>query len=86
MPNLHVAPHAAFSAILDRAPSRAPQAFGDGALRNLYDGSRHDVGEPVMMITPVDGTATIALPQVDAATAQSAVAAAADAHRDWWTT
>ncbi len=83
MPNLHVAPHAAFAAVLDRAAARAPQAFGDGALRNLYDGSWHDVGEPAMMITPVDGTPTIALPKVDAAIAQSAVAAAADAHRDW---
>ena len=60
MQNLHVAPHAAFAAVLDRAAARAPQAFGDGALRNLYDGSWHDVGEPAMMITPVDGTPTIA--------------------------
>jgi len=67
VPNLHVAPHAAFTAILDRGSSRAPQAFGDGALRTLYDGSRHDVGEPVMTINPGVGTATIALPPVTAA-------------------
>lgn len=36
-----------------------------------------------MMVTPVGGTPTTALPKVDAGTAQSAVAAAADAHRDW---
>jgi len=86
VPNLHVAPHAAFTQSRTAPPRGRHRRSVTAHCGICTTGSRHDVDEPVMMITPVDGTATIALPQVDAATAQSAVAAAADAHRDWSTT
>ena len=66
MSTLHVPAAAAFSEVLARAAQRAPQAFADGALRNLYAGQWQEVGEPSMMVTPVDGTRTVGLPKVGA--------------------
>ena len=82
--SLHVPDHAGASAVLDRAARRAPDAFAAGGrLRNLYAGAWHDTGTPTALVTPVDGTAIVEMAKVDAATAQEAVAAAGEAHRDW---
>src|SRR4029077_20043805 len=80
---LHVPAHAAFDSVLGRAASRAPEAFADGRLRNLSEGSWNDNGEPSMMITPVDGSSTIALAKVSADVAEAAVDAAVAAHTTW---
>src|SRR6476620_3508584 len=83
MSTLHVPAQAQFTAVLNRAAGRAPDAFGDGYLRNLYAGQWRDVGDPSMMVTPVDGTETIALSKVGPEVGAEAVAAAADAHKTW---
>jgi acyl-CoA reductase-like NAD-dependent aldehyde dehydrogenase len=86
MSTLHVPDHAQFTAVLNRAAERAPDAFGDGYLRNLYAGQWHDVGDLSMMVTPVDGTETVALSKVGPEVGAEAVAAAADAHKTWAST
>ena len=83
MSTLHVPAQAEFTAVLSRAAGRAPDAFGDGYLRNLYAGQWRDVGEGSMMVTPVDGTETVALSKVGPEVGAEAVAAAADAHKTW---
>ena len=72
-----------YTTVLEQAAALAPTAFGDGVLHNLYGGSWHEVGEPAPLTTPVDGTSVVSLAKVDGATAGAAVAAAADAHREW---
>src|SRR6476620_7026915 len=86
MSTLHVPAQAQFTAVLDRAAQRAPDAFGDGYLRNLYAGQWRDVGDHSTMVTPVDGTETVALAKVGPEVGAEAVAAAADAHKAWATT
>ncbi len=83
MQELHVPDHASFTAVLGRAAQRAPEAFADGVLRNLYGGGWHEVGDPASLVSPVDGTSVTSLAKVDAPTAQQAVHAAAEAHVDW---
>src|SRR6476469_157082 len=83
MSTLHVPAQAEFTAVLNRSAQPAPDAFVDGYLRNLYAGEWRDVGEPSMMITPVDGTETVALSKVGPEVGAEAVAAAADAHTTW---
>ena len=85
MSTLHVPDHASFTAVLGRAAQRAPEAFADGVLRNLYGGGWHEVGDPAPLVSPVDGTSVTSLAKVDAPTAQQAVHAAAAAHVDWST-
>ena len=86
MSTLHVPAGATIDSVLGRAASRAPEAFADGRLRNLYDGRWHDVGDPSLMITPVDGSTTVALAKVGPDVAAEAVDAAATAHKEWATT
>ncbi len=83
MQELHVPTKFSYGTVLERASARAPDAFGDGVLRNLYGGSWHQVGEAAPLVTPVDGTSVVSLAKVDGAIAQEAVAAAAEAHREW---
>ena len=82
--SLHVPDQASASAVLDRAAGSAPDAFAAGGrLRNLYAGSWHDEGTPTALVTPVDGTTIAEMAKIDAATAQEAVGAASEAHREW---
>ncbi len=85
MTTLHVPAIASFDSVLGRAASRAPEAFAADRLRNLYDGRWNDVGDASMMITPVDGTSTIALAKVSANVAEAAVDAAVKEHATWST-
>ena len=85
MTTLHVPANATFDSVLGRAAQRAPEAFAEGRLRNLSEGSWNDLGEPAMMISPVDGSSTVALAKVSAADAEAAVDAAVAAHVTWST-
>ena len=84
--SLSVPSFAEFPAVYQRAVDRAPEAFAGDVLRNLVDGQWRDMGDPSSMVTPVDGTKTVALSKVGAPDADAAVEAAARAHRDWAST
>lgn len=72
-----------WSSVLARAGGHAPEAFGEGRLHNLVGGSWTDNGTLEPLVSPVDGSTLIGLPTIDAGKAATAVAAAADAHREW---
>ena len=80
---LSVPSFAQFRSVYQRAVDRAPEAFSGDVLRNLVDGQWRDIGDPSTMVTPVDGTETVALSKVGASDGDAAVEAAARAHRDW---
>ncbi len=80
---LSVPSFAEFRSVYQRAVDRAPEAFSGDVLRNLVDGQWRDMGDPSTMVTPVDGTKTVALSKVGASDGDAAVEAAARAHRDW---
>jgi acyl-CoA reductase-like NAD-dependent aldehyde dehydrogenase len=80
---LHVKPGTEWTAVLGRASRTAPEAFGADRLHNLVDGSWRAIGEPDVLISPVDGSKLIGLPRVSAGEARHAVHAAAAAHREW---
>ncbi|MEE6258820.1 aldehyde dehydrogenase family protein [Plantactinospora sonchi] len=61
----------------------APEAFRPDRLLNYWGRQWRRDGEPVPATSPVDGTTIAGPPRLDAATATSAVRAAADAHREW---
>ncbi|CAN5156020.1 aldehyde dehydrogenase family protein [soil metagenome] len=73
----------AWSDVLDRAATLAPEAFGEDRLHNLIGGRWRAVGTPERLISPVDGSELIGLPKIDGAVAQEAVGQAADAHKRW---
>src|SRR5258706_10831104 len=80
---LHLAPGTAWTDILQRAATVAPEAFAADRLRNLFAGEWHDVGTPSAVRTPVDGTILTQLSRVDADTALRAVRASAAEHQRW---
>ena len=80
---LHVPAHLSPAAALDGARAIAPEAFLGDRLRNLYAGAWQDAGTPAVLLSPVDGSPLAEMGKVDPATAQHAVAAAADAHQAW---
>jgi acyl-CoA reductase-like NAD-dependent aldehyde dehydrogenase len=80
---LHVPAHLSPAAVIERARGLAPEAFLGDRMRNLYAGRWQDAGTPTDLVTPVDGSVMAQMGKLDAATAQAAVAAAADEHREW---
>jgi acyl-CoA reductase-like NAD-dependent aldehyde dehydrogenase len=80
---LHVKPGTEWAAVLGRAADLAPEAFGTDRLHNLIGGSWRAIGDPEVLVTPVDGGKLVGLPRLSAGEAQHAVHAAADAHGPW---
>jgi acyl-CoA reductase-like NAD-dependent aldehyde dehydrogenase len=83
---LRTADGTAWTDVLDRATSAAPEAFAGDRLRNLTCRTWTDDGTPAPLTTPVDGTVLARLGRMDAATALTAVRGAAAAHAAWTTT
>jgi acyl-CoA reductase-like NAD-dependent aldehyde dehydrogenase len=80
---LHVKPGTEWAAVLGRAAELAPEAFGADRLHNLVGGSWRAIGDPEVLVSPVDGGKLIGLPRLSTGEAQNAVHAAADAHGPW---
>jgi acyl-CoA reductase-like NAD-dependent aldehyde dehydrogenase len=80
---LRLADGTAWDATLARAAAATPEAFHGDTLRNLVEGAWRSVGTPTPARTPVDNTALVNLPRLDAASARAAVAAATAEHRAW---
>jgi len=80
---LHVPEFARWEAVLQRSANVAPAAFDGTRLRNLHEGRWQPTGSPSPVVSPVDGTVLVRLPKLDSHVALSAVATAADAHREW---
>lgn len=81
-----VAPPAEWAVVLDAARAAVPEAFdAAGQLLNLIDGAWQDAGRPRPYASPVDGRTLGALPMLDLAAAERAVAAAAREARAWGT-
>lgn len=76
-------PDTAWPDVYARCRKVAPEAFHDDRLLNYWGRRWRRDGEPVPATSPIDGTAITGPPRLDAATATSAVRAAADAHLDW---
>ena len=85
-PPLHVKPGTEWAAVVGRAATAAPEAFGIDRLHNLINGSWRANGDPEMLVSPVDGGKLIGLPRLSRGEAQHAVHAAAQAHVDWMQT
>lgn len=84
LPNaLHVKPGTEWSSVLDRAATAAPEAFGEGRLKNLVGGEWLSNGTDEMLTSPVDGSSLINLPKLSVEEAQAAVHAATQQHREW---
>jgi acyl-CoA reductase-like NAD-dependent aldehyde dehydrogenase len=81
--SLRLAPGTAWDEILRRAVAVAPEAFTGDRLNNLTEGGWRDLGAPVWLRTPVDGSQLVQLPRLDAEAAQRAVLAAVAEHRTW---
>jgi acyl-CoA reductase-like NAD-dependent aldehyde dehydrogenase len=84
--DLRIASGTAWTDVLDRAVTAAPEAFAERRLRNLISGSWIDTGTPSPLTTPVDGTVLTRLGRIDAPTAQAAVRSAAVEHAAWAST
>src|SRR5918911_4715364 len=80
---LHVKPGTEWAAVLGRAAEIAPEAFGTDRLHNLIGGTWRAIGDPEVLVTPVDGGKLVGLPRLSTGEAQHAVHAAADAHGPW---
>src|SRR5690348_3872327 len=81
--SLRLAPGKAWTDVISRAASVAPEAFAVDRLRNLFSNSWQDAGSPSLVTTPVDGSTLTQLSRVSSAVARSAVGSALDAHRSW---
>lgn len=76
-------PGTAWAEVYARCQEVAPEAFHDDRVLNYWGRRWQRDGVAAPATSPVDGTTIVGPPQVTAATATSAVRAAADAHRKW---
>ncbi|GAB3214305.1 Acyl-CoA reductase [Marinactinospora thermotolerans DSM 45154] len=76
-------PGTSWDSVYGRCRSAAPEAFGADRVHNHWGGRWHADGVPRPAFSPVDGREIAGPPMLDAATAERAVAAAADAHESW---
>nr|WSZ99447.1 aldehyde dehydrogenase family protein [Streptomyces sp. NBC_00857] len=76
-------PGTAWSDAWRRSLAVAPEAFRDDRVLNHWAASWRSDGRSLSATSPVDGTPVAGPPRLDAATAQQAVRAALDDHRDW---
>ncbi|MFJ5222461.1 aldehyde dehydrogenase family protein [Streptomyces sp. NPDC088400] len=76
-------PGTAWSDAWQRSLAVAPEAFRDDRVLNHWAASWRSDGRSLSATSPVDGTPVAGPPRLDAATAQQAVRAGLDAHRDW---
>jgi len=83
MGTLQLKPGTSWSETYARCVAEAPEAFESDRLLNLFDGRWQRVGRPGYHVNPVDGSSIQGPPQVDRATAASAVDAAVRQHADW---
>src|SRR4051812_35235178 len=80
---LHVKPGTEWGTVLSRAAGAAPEAFGTDRLFNLIEGVWRPIGDPEVLVSPVDGGKLIGLPRLSAGEAKHAVQASAVAHTQW---
>ena len=81
--SLILKPGTAWADAYARCVALAPEAFHDDRVLNLWGGVWRRDGVPVPATSAVDGTEIAGPPFLSAEEASQAVAAAAQAHRDW---
>lgn len=77
---IHVPSHADWPALWARITANTPEAFGEGTLRNLFDGQWHDAGKTADQVSPADGRVLSRLLKLDGTTAAGAVREIGRAH------
>jgi len=70
--SLRLAPGKAWTDVISRAASVAPEAFAVDRLRNLFSNSWQDAGLPSLVTTPVDGSTLTQLSRISSSVARSA--------------
>ncbi|AXK31627.1 aldehyde dehydrogenase family protein [Streptomyces armeniacus] len=80
---LALKPGTAWSDAWRRCLARAPEAFAEDRVLNLWNGTWHRDGAPSPAVSPVDGGPVAGPPRLDADAARHAVRAALDQHRGW---
>ncbi|WP_046468569.1 aldehyde dehydrogenase family protein [Allosalinactinospora lopnorensis] len=80
---LDVKPGTEWAAVYGRCQRAAPEAFHDDRLLNYWNAGWTRDGAPEPAISPVDGSAIAGPPRLNSATAERAVRASAEQHRDW---
>lgn len=80
---LHVKPGHTFADAFARARAAAPDAFGADRLNNLWGGKWRTEGTSHAATSPVDGSAIVGPPMLDAATARAAMEATVAEHDTW---
>jgi acyl-CoA reductase-like NAD-dependent aldehyde dehydrogenase len=83
MSDLQTKPGTTFDDLHRRCVEVASEAFDDDRVRNRWGGQWRRAGVAATSSSPVDGSATLAPPMVDAEEARDAVAATVDEHVKW---